>query len=78
MIRGIGPDAKVINKSVLLRVLVDVRDQMDKVRVRIYEDAPEWVLKETACASISLVDRFGVGVEQVSELLAGLLGLEDP
>jgi hypothetical protein len=78
MIRGIGPEAKVINKSVLLRVLVDVRDQMDKVGVRIHEDAPEWVLKEAACAPIGLVDCFGVGVEQVSELLAGILGLGDP
>ena len=60
----------------LLWVLVNVRDQMDKVGVRIHQDAPEWILKETACAPISLVDRFGVGVEQVSELLAGLL--EDP
>jgi len=77
MIRRIGPATEIVNETVFLWVLVDVCDQLSKVGIRGYWDATEWVLKETAGTLIGFVDRFGIGVEQIAELLAGVLGLED-
>jgi len=69
VVRGVGPVAQVVHKPVFLWVLMDVGDQADQMGIRGDRDAAERVLEEAAGALVCLVDRFGVGVEEVSELL---------
>ena len=47
-----------------------VGDQAHKVRVRRHLNAVKGVLKQAAGTPVELVDRLGVGVEEVTELLA--------
>ena len=72
MIRRIGPQTEIVGQTVLLGILMDVGDQIDIVGVRGHRDATERVPKQAAGSLIALVDRFGIGVEQASELLTGL------
>lgn len=53
----------------LLRVLVDVGDNVPKLAVRRDGNAPEGMLKQAARSVIRFVDGFGVGVEEVGEFL---------
>ena len=76
MIRRIGPNAEIVNETVFLWILMDVGDQVNKVFVGGHRDATEWVLEQAAGTLIYLVDRFGIGVEQIAKLLAGVLGFE--
>ena len=41
-----------------------------KNRITGNQNPSKWVLEQAACATIGIVDRFCVGVEQISELLA--------
>ena len=72
------PGTKVVRETVLLWVAVDVHHQPGKVSVGINPDALEGVLKEAAGATVGFVDRFGVGVEQVAELLRDPKGFPKP
>ena len=48
-----------------LRVAMNIGDQMKKVGIRGYRDAMKGVFKQTTRAVAMLVNRLGVGVEQV-------------
>lgn len=55
----------------LLWIPMDIVDEVQQIRFRHDGNSSKRVLKETAGASIHLVDCLGVGVEEVGEGLAG-------
>ena len=56
---------------------MDVDHQLGKVVLGGNADATKRTFEERACPLVCFVDGFGVGVEQVGELLAGILAAED-
>ena len=60
----------------MLRIPMNIDHEPVEIRLRRNWDAPKWMLEEAACTMIRLVDRFGVGIKQISELLAGVWGNE--
>lgn len=57
----------------LLRVLVDIGDDVPELTVRCDGHTPEGMLKQTTCPIISVVNGFGIGVEEVGELLTQVI-----
>jgi hypothetical protein len=74
-IRRPFPIAEVVHKSVFLRIVVDVENQGHEIRIVCYRDATKPFLEQTTCPSISFVDGFGVGVEQVGKVLGRVIFL---
>ncbi len=56
---------------------MDVDHQLGKVVLGGNGDAIKRTFEECACPLVGFVDGFGVGVEQIGELLAGILAAED-
>ena len=56
---------------------MDVDHQLGKVVLGGNGDATKRTFEERACPLVGFVDGFGVGVEQIGELLAGILAAED-
>ena len=62
------PIAKIIHKPMFLGILVNVCNDAPELAVVFDHNAPKWVLEQTACSSIRLIDRFGIGVVEVGKL----------
>jgi hypothetical protein len=54
-----------------LQVLVNTGDQVHEVRICRNFNAVEGMLKQTSSPVVGLVERLGIGIEEVAELLAG-------
>jgi hypothetical protein len=54
-----------------LRVLVNTGDQVLEARICRNFNAVEGMLKQTSSPVVGLVERLGIGIEEVAELLAG-------
>ena len=72
-IRRIFPIAKVCDKPMLLWILVDVGNHVPELPICCNRNSPKRVLEQTACPPISLVDRLGIGVEEVGELITDVM-----
>ena len=70
-VRRIRPIAKVFYKAVLLRVEMDVGNQLRKVGIRRHGDSMKRMLEQTPRPVVFLVNGLGVSVEQIRERLAG-------
>ncbi len=66
-----GPVAEILDQAVLLRIAVDIGDQVHEVDIRLHLDAPERLQKQVAAAVICLVDRLGVGIKEDAAQVAG-------
>ena len=72
----VGPIPEIVHEPVFLGVVVDVDHQPGEIRVRRDRNAAKGSLEEASGAVVRPVDGLGVGVKEVTELLAGLLGCE--
>lgn len=66
------PFAEIAYEFMFLRVEMNVMDEVGEIRVGSDGNASKTPLKEAACTVVGFVDRFGVGVEKVGELLGGV------
>jgi len=77
MIRRVGILAEVGDKAVFLRIPMNVMDQSLEIAIGGDCLAAIAILEQAARAAIGVVNGFAVGVEEVSELLAGGLETSD-
>ena len=54
-----------------LGIVVDVGDQVYEMGIAVHFHSAEGVAKEASASLVRFVERFCVGVEQVTELLRG-------
>lgn len=66
------PGAEIGHKPMLLRVAMDVENQVQKVMIRRDLYSPEPLFKHAARAAIGFVDGFGIGVEKIGKVLSDL------
>jgi hypothetical protein len=53
-----------------LWVLMDIGNQLKEVGIRSYCNTAKWSLEQSSTALIGSIDRPGIGIEQVREVLA--------
>jgi len=68
VVRRVGPIAKVVYQAVVLRVEMDVVDKLCKIGLGTYFFSAKSMLEQAPDAVVTVVYRFSVGIEQVSQL----------
>jgi len=64
------PLSEIVDEAVVLRIAVDVDDELTEVGIRRHLHPVERMLKETADTRVHSVERLGVGGEETGEVLA--------
>ena len=63
LVGRIWPYSEVVDESVLLRIAVDVGDQVDEVGIGGYFHSAEWIAEKTTCSMVGFVEGFRVSVK---------------
>lgn len=65
VVRGLMPFAEISDETMLLRIEVDIVNQICKIVFIVNQDSAKRFLKQATAALIHLVKRFGVRVKEI-------------